>query len=201
MKIEFTFGKSRETRPPDPETPFRILVLGDLDGRTSRNLTQPLADRRPVPVDLDSFESFLKRLRAEVQLGLPGSAPVRRAVSELDYLHPDRLFERMDLFTTLRETRRQLLNPTTFAAAATEVRSWTSTNPTIAPAAAQENKTPSPSRESDANTIERLLGHAPSPAPATRSVAAELIRKAVAPHIVAAPSGDKLALLANTTSY
>ena len=66
MKMEFTFGEGRPTEPPSPETPFRILVLGDLDGRTSRNLTQPLAGRRPVPVDLDNFEEFLKKLRADV---------------------------------------------------------------------------------------------------------------------------------------
>ena len=49
MKMEFTFGKVQATNPPNPETPFRILILGDLDGRTSRNLTQPFSDRRPVP--------------------------------------------------------------------------------------------------------------------------------------------------------
>ena len=37
MNFDFTFGKSPATNPPTPETPFRILVLVDLDGRGSRN--------------------------------------------------------------------------------------------------------------------------------------------------------------------
>jgi type VI secretion system ImpB/VipA family protein len=126
MKFEFTFAKGPGINPPTPETPFRILVLGDLDGRTSRNLTQPLADRRPVPVDLDAFEPFLKSLRAEVQLGFsdPATAPIRLAAGGLEDLHPDRLFEQMDLFAALRGLRRRLLEPATFAAAAAEVRAW-----------------------------------------------------------------------------
>ena len=195
MKMEFTFGEGRPTEPPSPETPFRILVLGDLDGRTSRNLTQPLAGRRPVPVDLDNFEEFLKKLRAEVQLS-NAVAPTRIAMSELDDFHPDHLFAQMELFTALRKTRSELLNPATFAAAAAEVRAWGGSNLPAATTVASAVTHPPTARESDAGTIERLLGHAPtSPLPAS-NVADELIRKIVAPHIVAAPSADRPALVA-----
>ncbi len=199
MKMEFTFGEGRPTEPPSSETPFRILVLGDLDGRTSRNVTQPLADRRPVRVDVDNFEAFLKRLRAEVQLGVTGASlvPPRLAVSELDDLHPDRLFERMETFAALRKTRAQLLNPAT-AAAAAEVRASSGGTTLTAPTVATEIK-PSPmvkSRESDAGTLERLLGRAPAPAPETSGGAVELIQKIVAPYIVAAPAADQPVLVA-----
>ena len=201
MKFEITLGPSQPANPPTPETPFRILVLGDLDARTSRNLTQPFVDRHPVLVDVDTFESFLKRLRAEVQLSLPGtaSAPLRIAASGPDDLHPDRLFERMDLFAALRRTRQRLLDPATFDSAAAEVRAWGGSVPVAAPAAATEVGQPPagmPARESDAATIERLLGRATPPAPAPSSAAAELIRKVVAPHVVAAPAGDQPALVA-----
>jgi type VI secretion system protein ImpC len=53
-----------------------------------------------------------------------------------------------------------------------------------------------PASESDAQTIERLLGRAPSPTTTTSSAAAELIRKAVAPYVVPAPSSDQAALVA-----
>ena len=201
MKFEFTFGRGQPMNPPTPETPFRILVLGDLDGRTSRNQLQPLADRQPAPVDVDTFEPFLKRLRAEVQLGLPGTAPapIRIAVSGPDDFHPDRLFERMELFTALRRTRQRLLDPATFTSAAAEVRTWGGIAPAAAPAAATEVKQPPaglPARESDAETVERLLGRTASPATATSSAAAELIRKIVAPHVISAPAGDQPALVA-----
>ncbi len=198
MNFEFTFGKT--SSPPTPETPFRILILGDLDGRTSRNLTQPWSDRRPVPVDLDSLEPVLKRLHAEMQLGGSGPSPISLAVSEPDDFHPDRLYERMELFTSLRATRKRLLDPATFAVAAAEVRAWGGPGPTAAPdvipAAKPAPPAGSPARETDSNTLERLLGHAPAPSPVPSNVAAELIRKAVAPHIVAAPSADRPVLLA-----
>ena len=201
MNFEFTFGKAQPTTPPTPETPFRILIIGDLDGRTSRNLAQPLADRQPVPVDVDNYESFLKRLRAEVQLGLPGPAPapIRIAVSGLDDFHPDRLFERMDLFDALRRTRQRLLDPATFASAAAEVRAWSGGVPIPIPGAGsgiKQQPTGSPARESDTETIERLLGRAPSPATAASGAAAELIRKIVAPHVVSTPDGDQSTLIA-----
>ena len=194
MKMEFTFGEGRPTEPPSSETPFRILVLGDLDGRTSRHLTQPLAGRRPVRVDLDNFEEFLKKLRAEVQLSNGGNAATRVTISELNDFHPDHLFAHMELFAALRKTRSELLDPATFAAAAAEVRVW---GGTITPPIATEIKpTPAAARESDAGTIERLLGHAPTSTLPTSNVADELIRKIVAPHIVAAPSADRPALVA-----
>ena len=196
MKFEFTFAKGPGINPPTPETPFRILVLGDLDGRTSRNLTQPLADRRPVPVDLDAFEPFLKSLRAEVQLGFsdPATAPIRLAAGGLEDLHPDRLFEQMDLFAALRGLRRRLLEPATFAAAAAEVRAWGGAG-TPPPSGAAPTPVP-PARESNAGTLERLLGQAPAPAPASVNLAGGLIQQAVAPYIVAAPAGDQPALVA-----
>lgn len=196
MKMEFTFGEGRPTEPPTPETPFRILVLGDLDGRTSRNLMQPWSDRRPVRVDVDNFEAFLERLRAEVQLGGTVPAPTRIAVSELDDFHPDHLFAHLELFTALRKTRTQLLNPTTFEAAAAEVRAWAESNLPAATTVATAVKPSSAGRESDAGTIERLLGHAPTSPPPTSNVADELIRKIVAPHIIAAPAADQPTLLA-----
>ena len=41
--------------------------------------------------------------------------------SELDDFHPDRLFQRSQLFLRLREVRRRLQDPDTFAAAAEEL--------------------------------------------------------------------------------
>jgi type VI secretion system protein ImpC len=202
MKFEITLGRSQPENLPTPETPFRILLLGDLDARTSRNLTQPLADRHPVLVDMDTLEAFLKALRAEVQLGLPGTAaaPIRIVASGLGDLHPDRLYERMDLFAALRKTRQRLLDPATFDSAAAEVRAWGGGAPVVAPTAATEVGQPPagmPARESDAETIERLLGRATPTAPSPGSAASDLIRKAVAPHVVAAPAGDQPALVAS----
>ena len=198
MKFEFSFGKGESPNPPDHETPFHILVIGNMDGRTSDNVTQALADRRPVAVDVDTFETFLKRLHAEVRLGAEIAPAVPHLqLSGIDDLHPDQLFKRIDLFADLRQTRQRLLDPATFASTAEKLR---------AGAGAESDNTRQvegspapgtlPASETDAQTIERLLGRAPSPTTRTSSAAAELIRKVVAPYVVPAPASDQAALVA-----
>lgn len=204
MEIEFTFGESRPGDPPTPETPFRVLVLGDLDGRTSRDLIQPLDGRQPLSVDVDNLDSVLKRLRAEVQLEVGGAtaAPLRVQLNGLDDLHPDQLFKRMDLFAALRQTRQRLLDPASFPSAAAEVRAWAGTVSPAAPGGPGESAPPSASSafESDAAALQRLLGRPLSPATDGSDAVAELIRQVVAPHIVSAPAADQAALVAAVDS-
>jgi type VI secretion system protein ImpC len=204
MRFEFTFAKGPRTAPRTRDTPFRVLVLGDLDGRTSRGLRQPVSGRRPVRVDVDTFEPFLEQLRAEVQVAVPGrSAPTRIAIAEPDDLHPDRLFDRVDLFAALRRTRQRLLDRTTFEAAAAELRTWVGAPPFDPSAVAPRAPAP-PTRDSDAETLERILGRAASPvnSPVKTSDAlasgpvSELIHPIVAQYVVAPPPSDQQALLA-----
>src|SRR5687767_14622626 len=63
MNFEFNSGGSARTGPsrarpqrPEPETPFRMLVLGDFSSRESRGISQAgaqLAARRPISIDTD----------------------------------------------------------------------------------------------------------------------------------------------------
>lgn len=201
MRFDITLGEERPRARPTADTPFRILVLGDLDARSSRGLVQPLADRRAVPVDVDNYEKFLERLGADLQLGLPGTAdaPIHLKAGGFDDLHPDRLIRDMDQFATLRKTRELLLDPATFDLAAAEVRTWCA--PSLAAAPPDPGGVVPPAlsptrRESDAETIERLLGRPPAPANKGNSTAADLIRRIVEPHIVSAPAADQPALVA-----
>jgi type VI secretion system protein ImpC len=73
-----------------------------------------------------------------VEIGLPITGPDRPPVSirfgELEDFHPDRIFDRVGEFQALRETRRNLADPRTFASAAAEVRGWGETaTPEAAP--------------------------------------------------------------------
>ncbi len=201
MSFDISLGENRPPARPTADTPFRILVLGDLDARSSRGLVQPLADRRPVHVDVDNYEAVLERLGADVQLGLPGAedAPIHLKARGIDDLHPDRLLKSMEQFAALRKTRELLLDPATFALAAAEVRTWCAPSSAAGPSDTGSVAPPTQSptgRESDADTIERLLGRAPAPATTAGSTAADLIRRVVAPHVVAAPAADQPALVA-----
>jgi len=107
--------------------PFRILLMGDFSGRANRGTFEPdLASRRPEFLDVDNFEQVLAGLTAELRLpvGEEATATISVRLRELDDLHPDRLFESLEVFQVLRDLRSRLSDPATFDAAAAEVHSW-----------------------------------------------------------------------------
>ncbi|MBI4848475.1 MAG: type VI secretion system contractile sheath large subunit [Nitrospirae bacterium] len=104
----------------ESDTPFRIAILGDFSGRVNRKIikTGPaLANRRFLPVDRDNIDDVLKKLGAEISLQILGkdSPPVIVKFSNMDDFHPDRLFENLDVFQALKETRQGLKDPAAFA--------------------------------------------------------------------------------------
>src|SRR5437867_1160785 len=78
MNFEFTSGGKRPQgqasarhERPDPETPFRMLVLGDFSGREHRGISQTssaLASRRPIGIDTDNLDSAMSKLGVELHL-------------------------------------------------------------------------------------------------------------------------------------
>jgi type VI secretion system protein ImpC len=92
----------------EPETPFRILLLGDFSGRNA-------TDWRPVEIDRDNFEEVLAGVG-------PGFSGMR--FQQLDDFHPDRIYRQSRLFQGLREVRRKLEAPATFAEASAGIRAW-----------------------------------------------------------------------------
>src|SRR5262245_1216418 len=97
----------------ESDAPFRILCLGDFSARSSGSL---------VAVDRDELDDVVARLRPELRLDSP--VDVTLALTSLEDFHPDRLFERVDVFEALRTVRRRLHDPAGFRAAAAEVRGW-----------------------------------------------------------------------------
>lgn len=98
---------------PDPDTPFRILCLGDFSGRSSGEV---------IAVDRDDLDDALARARPELRLDAP--VEVTLGVASLEDFYPDRLFDRLDVFHAFRTVRRRLHDPDGFRAAAAEVRGW-----------------------------------------------------------------------------
>src|SRR5450755_1883949 len=121
-EIKLTAGGDESPAIPNEDAPFRIAVLGDFSGRPRRNLTESdLSNRRALLVDRDNFDSVLAKMGPELSLPIGGSAGLTLRFSELDDFHPDRLFERAEIFRRLREVRVRLHDPATFAAAAEEL--------------------------------------------------------------------------------
>jgi type VI secretion system protein ImpC len=168
---------------PEPDTPFRILILGDFSGRANRGVCDPsLAGRRPVAVDRDNFEDVLAKLAPELRLA---RSSIR--FRELDDFHPDRLFERVELFAALRDMREKLSDRATFASAAATL---------APPAPAQDPATPPLRKVSLSDLVEESeTREAERPARALDDFTA-LVRDLVAPHLVPGEDPRQAAMVA-----
>jgi type VI secretion system protein ImpC len=183
--VHLTAGQPEPAAQPtaDEETPMRIALLGDFSARRQRP-SASFAERGPIRVDRDNYEQVLAGLGASLQLSLgDGAAPVALRFSEMDDFLPDRLFQRLEIFQALRELRRDLRNPKTFAQAAARMGSGT----TQAAPSAQAAPPPSSSSEGD-DLLDQLLAQTEETArpPQRSSVAGQvqaLLRTIVGPHL------------------
>ena len=176
-RLEIELGSA--SRPPsvprrDAGAPMRILLCGDYSGRGGRGLDDPatLATRPVLRVDVDNLDAVFTRLAPVVEL--PGDgATVAIGFAAIDDFHPDRLFDRLDVFNHPRALRRRLLDRASFQQASAELLGT--------------------GAESDAVTMQRLLGRSvpavtPTAAPKARTAAAAvdaLLRQVVAGDVVA----------------
>jgi type VI secretion system protein ImpC len=184
MPFDFSFGPARERRR-DAGPVRRMLVVADLGGRRA----QPLAERRPLPLDVDNFEQVFARIAPSVSIELDG-VPLTIDFELPEDFHPDRLFARLPAFDALRGLRGELRDPAQFRGAAAALGLSAAPAPAQPPAAAALA----------AADIERLLGRAPSqeaPAePETATVLKRWLHEQVAPHIVPDTADEQRALLA-----
>jgi len=113
----------------EPESPFRILLIGDFSGRAA-NAAKASTRWKAVEIDRDNFEDVLASMAPEF---------AGMKFRELDDLHPDRIYRESLLFQALREVRLKLEQPATFAEAAAQIRAWDN-NPEAGAAATAEQK-------------------------------------------------------------
>lgn len=126
VHLDVTAGLERVQTRPGAETPFRIVMLGDFSGRANRQqmeIGDSLANRQPVLIDRDNFDSVFARMspRLDLMLGGEDGYQITLKFGELEDFHPDRLFQQVSLFHKLRDTRQKLSDPLTFAGAAAEL--------------------------------------------------------------------------------
>jgi type VI secretion system ImpC/EvpB family protein/type VI secretion system ImpB/VipA family protein len=184
MDFGFTFSPSKSARRR-ADTPSRLLILGNLRGHPTEAQT-PLLERPITRIDIDNVEDVLAQYAPSVVLGAEAGGERLQFRTFADF-HPDRLVETLYVFRRLRDLRRRLEHPGTFAPALAELRA----DPIAGESVAREDP-PSPTRTDDeSSTFERLLGRNTDTQPATplSAVLGEvdaLIRRIVAPHIVQA---------------
>ena len=161
--VEIDVGeKTQAARRSEPDTPFRILVVGDFGG--SRK-----ADRAPIFIDRDNFDEIVARVAPQLQLRL-GQKDLAISFRELDDFHPDRLLN-LEPFHALDRLRRRLSDPATFSAAAAEIAPSPSSGPSRPP------------NVSGAELLREMMGEQRPAAPApARSDWDRMLRELVAPY-------------------
>jgi len=182
MRYDFTFGGPRAARRRDDEAPRRILFLADFGGDAQG--AGPIAHRPIARVDVDNVDDVLARRVNSVTLG-PACGGQRLELRSIDDFHPDALLERIPACVRLLDLRARLQHPNTFAAAAAELG-------VDAPEATTSPGQAAQATADEASTLERLLGRKPvrlpsaSPPAQAVSTVDGLIRRIIAPHVVAA---------------
>src|SRR5258708_7953835 len=201
----------------DEDVPFRIALVGDWSGRGNRGLfaaSAELADWRPLLVDRDNLDQVMARLGLKLRLALADDPSQLLTIdfNELADFHPDRLFERLEMFESLRRTRAKLRNPRTFAEGAAEVRNWNaaaSSAPTRSDAADDSDKqaqteTKPAAQPSAGNLLDQILSGTTYGSSANQTAQSlnvspeisELAKAAVKPYLTPDIEADQDQLLA-----
>ncbi len=197
-----------ETRSkPERETPFRICMMGDFSGRANRgtagSVSSPM-DQRPIEVDRDNIEEIMEKLGVGVSLSVAGDAGPQVAVqfAELDDFHPEQLYARLEVFQTLRDTRKRLNDLRTFESAKKEVRSWMGVAETAEPSVPvpeQPVSEPVSAGKTSGSLLDQIVGEAEGKPLETTSVSEpsewdSFMQSIVGPHLVPGhdPEQDEL---------
>jgi type VI secretion system protein ImpC len=184
-----TFGFDLKPRPDSEskgrrsgDEPFRILLLADLSGRAQRNIEDAtdLGSRPCLRVDVDTYDSILMKYAPRLDW------PIGRFdFKTMDDFHPDQIYQRVEVFKALRETRAGLDDPSTASDMLRKLR-------TEAPmATSPEEPTADTPREGDIfnrllkRTSEPIESSPPAP---TQEALSGIIRRIVAPYIL--PAAD-----------
>lgn len=198
---QIAFGVMSADRPEAtaiPRDKFRIAILGDFSGRAANGnleIGDGLANREPIPFDIDDVEELIQRFATKLvlPLGKDGKG-IEVALRELDDLHPDELYENVEIFSEISGMRQRLKAGSMADAAVSKLQEWGaqygSENLTVrAPSASSH--VPADRKLSDfASLIGDVEGRLATPAPAS-----DFIAQIMAPHVVAAPDPGAAGML------
>ena len=92
---------------------------------------------KPLSVDRDDLDDVMKRLGVTARFQLHESGPVLEArLAEYEDFHPDQLFQKLELFESLRSRRKRIADSSTFKSEIAAIREQE--NPSHSPDASEE---------------------------------------------------------------
>ena len=119
IHLDVNPNRERDQSQPLSDVPFRVAVLGDFTGRGSCRrveIGEGIANRRTTLIDRDNFESVFAKMSPQLEFKVGGSEgiPITLRFTDMEDFHPDNLFQQVQLFQKLRETRERLSDPVDF---------------------------------------------------------------------------------------
>jgi type VI secretion system protein ImpC len=188
MQLNFgMIGPTAVERQIAANAPFRLAVLGDFSAAANRGRLETgddLGCRKPLRVDIDNIDKVMSRLNIKLTLPLADQGAVELGIGSMDDLHPDQIYEKASIFSSLSDLR-QRLSSKGFASTAKEIAAWGN-------AASVPSSTPAPSRRPRGATVPRagklsdfaeLIGQPSAPPSVADIVVEDLLKAVVRPHI------------------
>lgn len=175
MEFGLTFGKAQGRTAQAPPDICSALLLADFSGRANRKQSEPLAGRKRLPVTVDNQERAFAGLAAALELPAGGSAvpATHLRFESLDDFHPDQLVRRIESLAQLAEAKKSVGGPATAEDASRRLQALLGTGapsqPAGDPTSASAPAASESLRESDRQTLTRLLGQAGAAAPSEKS--------------------------------
>ncbi|MGB5556670.1 MAG: type VI secretion system contractile sheath large subunit [Paracoccaceae bacterium] len=194
-----SFGKISVARPAPPvRDRFRIAVFGDFTGRAAHGVIETgaaLAARRPVLLDVDTIEDVIEGFATTLILPIgKDGAGIEVKLGGLDDLHPDELYDNVEMFQALSGLRQRLAAGSMAEKATQELQRWGETfgKKVRLPKRSGATAVPADRRLSD---FQALIGDTRGRLRQASPVD-DLIARIVGPHVVAAPDPGASAMQA-----
>ena len=195
------FGTLSLPKPEDRDAPrrkFRIAILGDFTGRAARGQLETgdaLAKRKPIRFDVDTIDDVIARFATTLILPIgKDGAGIEVKLNSIDDLHPDELYENVDLFDEL-STLRQRVAMGDGAKAIAEMQDWAETFGDIRLTVRSRPRGAAVPADRRLSDFGALIGDI-SGELRTASPAEDLIRRIVGPFVQAANDPNQPAMLA-----
>ncbi|WP_342586325.1 type VI secretion system contractile sheath domain-containing protein [Leisingera sp. ANG-M6] len=197
---EFAYGTMSAERPAAQKLErkrFRMAILGDFSGRAAKGIIETgdaLAARKAVLLDPDTVEDVIESFATELVLPIgKDGAGIAVKLEDLDGLHPDELYENVELFSELVGLRKQLQSGATADHAAKTLKAWAEKFGTKARAPKRTSAGNSVPADKRLSAFQQLIGDTGNTLREASPVE-DLLARVVGPHIRALPDPDVAAM-------
>ena len=198
---DLPFGTMSAKRPDEQEQSsgkFRIAILGDFSGRASRGELEvgaALGQRKAMKFDIDNIDDVIARFATTLVLPIgDDGVGIEVKLRNLDDLHPDELYDNVEVFEEL-SALRQRVQMGGGAAAISEMQGWAEEFGGLNLSARKRAKGTAVPADRKLSDFQKLIGDMQGQL-VQPSETDDLIQRIVGPYVQAAPDPEQESMLA-----